>query len=271
MSPEQNKRFFEEQGYLVVAGILTEQEIRASQREVLRLHELAADLMARNDPGAADFQIEPYVEKPMEEGLPVLRKIEQTRKYSDVFRDLAGHPGLVEILRNLLGPDLLLFRSTLMLKPAHHGSVHALHQDSAYWPMRPPTSITLSLALTEATSENGCFRVIPGSHKWPLRDWGLIAKQQEADLSNVEGVDLTGQIEVPLKPGSALFFHSMLVHGSGPNTSPNSRNTALYAYFPPTVDYCPQGDNPQPATFPVISGIEGKSELTLTPRPREND
>ena len=62
----------------------------------------------------------------------------------------------------MLGPDLLLFRSTLMLKPARHGSRHALHQDVAYWPLEPPTLVTVSIALSASDSENGCIQVIPG-------------------------------------------------------------------------------------------------------------
>ena len=77
-------------------------------------------------------------------------------------------------------------------------------------------------------------------------------------------MDLSAQIEVPLEAGSALFFHSLLVHGSGANTSPRPRHTALYAYFSPSVRYLPAEGAPRTKVFPVISGLDGKEEFTLT-------
>ncbi|MBI1929851.1 phytanoyl-CoA dioxygenase family protein [Candidatus Poribacteria bacterium] len=150
-----------------------------------------------------------------------------------------------------------------MLKPAFHGSAHGLHQDSAYWPMEPPTLVTVSIALNDATPENGCFKVIPQSHKWGLQEWGRIARDKGELLTDRHDVDLSGQIEVPLSAGSALFFHSLMVHGSGPNNSPHSRNTALYAYFSPQVRYIPRGSGPREKAFPVVAGLGGRTELTL--------
>jgi ectoine hydroxylase-related dioxygenase (phytanoyl-CoA dioxygenase family) len=266
MSPQKQKAFFEEQGYLVVENILSPEEVQECQEEIKRLHELAVELEAKGDPASHYFQREPYAKGAnREDGLPVLRKIESTRRFSDLFRRLAAHPKLVKVLKNLLNSeDLLLFRSTLMLKPAFHGSVHGLHQDSAYWPMEPPSLVTLSIALNDTSPENGCFRIIPQSHKWGMQEWGRIAREQDEALTDRKDVDISGQIEVPLKAGSALFFHSLLVHGSGPNKSPNPRNTALYAYFPPTVRYVPRSENaPKTMTFPVIAGLGGKEELTF--------
>jgi len=160
-------------------------------------------------------------------------------------------------------PDLLQFRSTLMLKPAHHGSIHALHQDSAYWPVTPPRLITVSIALTDSTPENGCFQVIPGSHKCGLQKWGLIAQKQDGKLTDRDDIDTSKLMEVPLKAGTALCFHSLLVHGSGPNRSPRPRSTALYAYLSPHVKYSPGPGQPREHTYRVICGMEGKAEYKM--------
>lgn len=253
----------EEDGYLIVENVLDADELQSCRREVRRLHELYLELDKAGDPAARNFQIEPFSEQQVREGLPVLRKIESTDKFSKTFADLATHPNFVAVLKEILGPDLLLFRSTLMLKPAFHGSVHGLHQDSAYWPIDPPTSVTLSIALTDATTENGCFRVLPGSHKSGLRDWGRIAQDQNTNPEDKKDIDPEGLIEVPLAAGSVLFFHSMVVHGSGPNRSPNPRNTALYAYFPPNVNYKPGPKRPPRRDFRVIHGCEGREKVTM--------
>lgn len=263
MDPHEQQAFFQQQGYLIVPDLLSRGEVAECQREVQRLHQLAADLEASQDPLSNHFQREPFSQAPNHNGLPVLRKIENTRALSPCFTQLAAHPGLVAIVQSLLGADLLLFRSTLMLKPAFHGSAHALHQDSAYWPMEPPALVTASIALDDATPDNGCIKVIPGSHHWGLQEWGHIAQQQEAPLTNRDDIDRSRQIDVPLAAGSAVLFHSLMVHGSGPNQTDRPRNTALYAYFSPHVRYVPGANGPQSKSFPVIAGLDGAAEHVL--------
>jgi phytanoyl-CoA hydroxylase len=264
MTPDQQRVFFEDQGYLVLEDFLSAEEIATCDTEIERLHGFAATL-SEDDPKRKNFQLEPYADADTRQATdkPLLRKIEETRDYSDVFRDLAAHPKLIDMVRVLLGDDLLLFRSTLMLKPALHGSVHAFHQDSAYWPMKPPSLVTVSIALSDSSAENGCIQVIPESHKWGLQDWGLIAQDKDKPLTERDDLDLSRLTQVPLKTGSALMFHSLVVHGSGPNNSPNPRHTALYAYFPPTVTYSPSTGGPVEKTVPVIHGLEGATEITL--------
>ena len=263
MDPHEQQAFFQQQGYLIVPDLLSRGEVAECQREVQRLHQLAADLEASQDPLSNHFQREPFSQAPNHNGLPVLRKIENTRALSPCFTELAAHPRLVAIVQSLLGADLLLFRSTLMLKPAFHGSAHALHQDSAYWPMEPPALVTASIALDDATPDNGCIKVIPGSHHWGLQEWGHIAQQQEAPLTNRDDIDRSRQIDVPLAAGSAVLFHSLMVHGSGPNQTDRARNTALYAYFSPHVRYVPGANGPQSKSFPVIAGLDGATEHVL--------
>ena len=270
MTLAEQKSFFEKEGYLIVENLLSPEEVEECQVEIHRLHTLAAEIESdsethKTNPARGHFQREPYAKDGVQgEGLPVLRKAEMTREYSDVFRRLAIHPNLIRVVQNLTdSEDLLLFRSTLMFKPAFHGSSHGLHQDSAYWPMEPPSLVTVSIALNDATPENGCFKVIPKSHNWGVQEWGRIAREQDEDLTEREDVDRSGQIDVPLTAGSALFFHSLMVHGSGPNQSPRPRNTALYAYFSPKVHYAPRGGKPTEKSFPVAAGLGGRAELTL--------
>ena len=268
MNEEDQKCHFESEGYLVIENLLSLDEVRSIQTEIQILHQKAKDYFKTSDRRASYFQREPYIKAETSEklelmesnGYPVLRKIERTGHLSTVFFDLARHPKLVQTVQNLIGSDLLLFRSTLMFKPAFHGSAHGFHQDSAYWPMIPPTLVTVSIALNDANPENGCFKVIPKSHLWGLQDWGRISRRHDEPLTDRTDIDMSDQIHVPLKAGSALFFHSLMVHGSEANRSPKPRNTALYAYFPPSVRVKGSGQR----TFEVVAGFDGKSEATLT-------
>ena len=117
MDPHEQRAFFEQQGYLIVPDLLNSREVAECQREIQRLHQLAADLEASQDPLSRHFQREPFSKDQNRNGLPVLRKVENTRALSPCFAQLAAHPRLVAIVQSLLADDLLLFRSTLMLKP----------------------------------------------------------------------------------------------------------------------------------------------------------
>lgn len=262
---DDRKQFFEEEGYLIVEDVMSSEEVAACEAEIDRLHEIYADLKTSQDPALEHFQKEPFAAGD-NGGRPVLRKVEQTGSVSDLFGSLSAHPKLVPVVQELLGPDLLLFRSTLMLKPAFHGSIHGLHQDSAYWPMEPPSLVTVSIALSDTSEENGCIQVIPGSQKQGKRDveeWGHIAREQDETLTDRGDIAEDDLVLAPIRAGSALMFHSLLVHGSGPNRSPHPRHTALYAYFPPTVRYCPSENEPKQRAFLVVAGLDGKTGLTL--------
>ena len=151
-----------------------------------------------------------------ERGRPVLRKVERTDLVSDLFAGMARNPRVVAVVSEILGRELLLFRSTLMLKPARHGSQHGLHQDVAYWPLEPPALVTVSIAISASDAENGCIHVIPGSHRWPVGEWGNISRRDDAAQTDRDDVDLSQLRDVPLEAGSAVLFHSNIVHGSGP-------------------------------------------------------
>ena len=249
---------YEDEGYLILPEVLRPDEVAAAAAEIERLHRVAAA-----DPEAGSFQFEPFTDTRAEQGRPVLRKIEGSDRISGLFAGMAANPRVLEVVRELLGPDLLLFRSTLMLKPARHGSRHALHQDVAYWPLQPPTLVTVSIALSASASENGCIQVIPGSHRWPVGEWGNIARDGAAAMTDRTDVDVSELRDVPLAAGSAVLFHSNIVHGSGPNRSDRPRHTALYAYFPPNVRYVPSDRQPRERQYRVVAGLEGRSSFTL--------
>ena len=262
---------FQEQGYLVIPEVLGPAEVDAAQHEIECLHELAAGEGSppgeRSEPHSkseATFQFEPHTDVREERGRPVLRKIERTDLVSDLFAGMARNPRVVAVVSEILGPELLLFRSTLMLKPARHGSQHGLHQDVAYWPLEPPALVTVSIAISASDAENGCIHVIPGSHRWPVGEWGNISRRDDAAQTDRDDVDLSQLRDVPLAAGTAVLFHSNIVHGSGPNHSDRPRHTALYAYFPPTARYTPsRPDAPPSKTYPVVAGLNGLTSVTL--------
>ena len=74
----------------------------------------------------------------------------------------------------------------------------------------------------------------------------------------------------PDKEEKKIFFHSAVVHGSGPNRSSNPRNTALYAYFTPDVKYVPRQGQPREQTYRVVAGMGETKEVKFLAEEPDN-
>lgn len=218
LTAEQRQQY-EEQGFFVVRDLFNPGEVREMIEEcesILRgdYGELYTGAM-QIDPGStAEIKVE--------------RKISAVVERSVTFRKSLLKPELMSYVQDVLGPDLLLFRDILMLKPARVGSKMAWHQDSNYWPIAPAELCSVWTALDPATIENGCMRVIPGSHRLPL-----IAARNQTGWGGLEDdqVELAEAIDVEMEPGSSLFFHSRLLHGSEPNRSDQSRRAFITSFM----------------------------------------
>ncbi|NQZ68657.1 MAG: phytanoyl-CoA dioxygenase family protein, partial [Lentisphaeria bacterium] len=78
---------------------------------------------------------------------------------------LVSDDRLLDIAEMFIGPDIALFASHYISKPARTGMPVLWHQDGSYWPLEPMEVVTLWLAVDDSTPENGCMRVIPGTQK----------------------------------------------------------------------------------------------------------
>ncbi|MEU4223625.1 phytanoyl-CoA dioxygenase family protein [Nonomuraea sp. NPDC026600] len=146
---------------------------------------------------------------------------------------LVGDDRLLDIAELFLGPDLALFASHYISKPPFSGKAVLWHQDGAYWPLEPMRVITLWLAVDESTPENGCMRVIPGSHREALHEL-----RQRDDIENVLGsesavtVDESKAVDLVLSPGDVEVHHPNILHASNANTSPKRRCGLTIRYIP---------------------------------------
>jgi len=140
---------------------------------------------------------------------------------------LATHRGLLDVVENFLGPDLVIDGTLVFYKPPHDSSYASWHQDSVYsgWHLTP--SISAWIALTSSNRNNGCMRVVPGSHKLGLLehdnvlgDPNLLNRRGERIRMDVKESDA---IDVVLRPGEMSLHNTNIVHGSNPNTSDGPR------------------------------------------------
>jgi hypothetical protein len=152
--------------------------------------------------------------------------------------DLVRHPDILDMVAQLLGPDLIVWGSHVFAKPAEAGRAVPWHQDGQYWDfIRPLEAVTAWIAIDESTRDNGCLRVIPGSHRAGPLDHRISDDPSLALARELPGFDGTAARDVELAPGQISFHHAMLVHGSNANTSARRRRGYAIRFMPATSHF----------------------------------
>jgi ectoine hydroxylase-related dioxygenase (phytanoyl-CoA dioxygenase family) len=148
-----------------------------------------------------------------------------------VFAEFAESAAVTDLLVDLVGPRLDCFLSQFIFKnPGAWGQ--PWHQDSFYFPFDPPRPIVgVWLAVTEATLENGCLHVVPGSHGEPVHEH-VPDRRPGANYGYVEIVDhdMGAAQPVLMDPGDLLLFDSHLMHRSTDNDSAGRRGAMVFHY-----------------------------------------
>lgn len=136
--------------------------------------------------------------------------------------ELCAHAAIVDRIHSLMGPDLILWRSNFFNKEPG-GAEIPWHQDLNYWPIEPVINISAWLALDEATVENSCVRLIPGSHKKVIPHVTARNGMAFQKMAAPDGFDATNAVAMELKPGEFFIFSEKLLHQSEPNRSGKRR------------------------------------------------
>ena len=185
---------------------------------------------------------------------------------------LVADPRLLDIAEQFIGPNIALFASHYIAKPPHDGQPVLWHQDGAFWPLEPMEVTTLWLAVDDSTVENGCMRVIPGTHTLDLK--GLQARKDVANVLNAETppeyVDESKAVDVILDAGDVSIHHPNLIHGSNANHSPRWRRGLTIRYIPTSTRILTDTP-PWPSAF-LLRGeaVPGVNVYNPWPRYRED-
>lgn len=153
------------------------------------------------------------------------------------FTGLWRMPKILDAVETVLGPNLLVWDSGWFAKMPGDKKYVAWHQDGIYFGLHPPNVVTAWVALTDSTPENGCLRVVPGSHGKNLihRETGApdnaLSRGQEIAVE----VDESQAVDIVLQPGELSLHHVGIVHGSNPNTSDRPRIGLAIRYLTPDV------------------------------------
>ncbi len=151
------------------------------------------------------------------------------------FLDLAMDRDILDLVEQVMGPDIILWGCHVFCKPAGDGMETPWHQDGQYWPIRPLANCTVWLALDASTTENGCLRVIPKSHAAGVTHAHLVEDRQDLvlNLRTVDDVfDEREAVDLELQPGQMSMHDVHMIHGARVNRSTKRRAGVALRYMP---------------------------------------
>jgi len=161
-------------------------------------------------------------------------------KIHTIFRspyELATLPDALDIVEQLIGPDILLFNTTYIIKEAGTPSHVSWHQDLTYWGLSEDDQVSMWLALSPATEITGCMKMLPGTHKDGRYEHALTEDENNVLLQGqtVSGIDDSQSVLCTLEPGEASFHHGWTLHASTPNAGTDRRIGLNVQYIAPNV------------------------------------
>jgi ectoine hydroxylase-related dioxygenase (phytanoyl-CoA dioxygenase family) len=265
---------YNEQGFLVVDNVLTEQEVAALQNDFDRWVE---ESRQHDQPwgetldGRARFDIE----GDHSADHPSLRRVTSPTEISDAYKRTALESKVAQIAGQLIGGSgTRLHHSKVNSKLPRTATEVKWHQDFPFTPHSNDDLVTCLLMVSEVTLANGPLQVIPASHKGPL-------------YSHWDGDQFTGTISTEVEekycqqpvscygsPGAVCFMHTRLLHSSRPNETEAPRTIFINVYA--AEDAFPLGDNPLPSmhTGSLVWGKESgeirctSNQLRLPQKPK---
>ncbi len=181
--------------------------------------------------------------------------------------ELIRHPSILDAVEDVLGPNLLVWSSSFFTKEARDAGYVSWHQDSTYWGLSSPDVVTAWVGFTDSTLENGCMRVIPGTHLIdPLPHKHTFAPDNNHTRGQEVQVDVDEKqaIDVVMTAGEFSLHHVRLVHGSPPNRSGDRRIGFAIRYVP---TYVYQTAGPRDTAM-LVRGVDEFHHFDLEPRPR---
>jgi ectoine hydroxylase-related dioxygenase (phytanoyl-CoA dioxygenase family) len=226
---------FDERGFVVVPDLVDATTIAEVRDELDTLEaEVDAFLQTRDD---GRFSI-------AETGAITIAIHAVTR--SARAKALSAHPPIVGLCRDLVGPDVRLYWDQAVYKKTEKPRRVPWHQDNGYTYVEPQEYLTVWLALTDATEQNGCPEVAPGCHRL-----GTLRHRYVDPLGWECLEEGTPSVAAPVRAGGAVVFSSLTPHRTGPNLTDEVRKAYILQYCPSDAEIL-QGD---PDAGPALSRV----------------
>ncbi|MBI3923415.1 MAG: phytanoyl-CoA dioxygenase family protein [Armatimonadetes bacterium] len=246
--------FYHEKGYLVCPDLIDSEEVEQLLRDTANL--------ARGKYPCESLRPLPDTMSDDE----VLRRIlciHQPHFISPTMLEFVKHPHTAQVLSRIIGPSVKCMQSMLFVKPPGFQG-QAWHQDEIYIPTRDRSLTGGWIALDDATLENGCLWVLPGSHKegylYPQRPHDL---PEEFDFAmESHGFDESEEVPVEVKAGTVVFFNGYLLHRSRKNRSASCYRRVLVNHYMNAYSLLPwqvrEGESPATADRRNVVMVAGE-------------
>jgi phytanoyl-CoA hydroxylase len=234
--PEEATAFYRENGFLVIENCASAKEIAELQAETTAV--------CRGERGAFGGIIEATGSETDDEVLRRYLCIHFPHKISETMKKFVAHPAYTDVLTSIIGPNVKCMQSMLFIKASGKPG-QAWHQDEFYIPTRDVSLTGGWLAMDDATVENGCLWILPGSHRRKV----LYPQKANEDDRRFDCAGISYQfpyrdedsVPVEVKAGSIVFFNGYLLHRSLPNHAKSGYRRVLVNHYMSAESFLPWG------------------------------
>lgn len=217
---EQEKRLYDEHGFVVVRQLLGDSDF-ADLRD--NLDRYIRDVVPGLPDSDAFYQ---------DRSCPETLKQMQRMAGDAYFRDYVRHPRWVALAEALVGEPVNCDAPEWFNKPPGTNHVTPPHQDNYYFCLAPSNVLTIWMALDPVDAENGCLRYVDGSH---LRGFRSHSKSRilgfSQGINDYSHEDFVREVAATLQPGDAVAHHGMTIHRADANLSSTRHRRSFAMVF----------------------------------------
>jgi len=164
----------------------------------------------------------------------------QHLKSSARWLPLSLHGDILDMVEQIIGPDIVLWGSNLFYKRPLEGPATPWHRDGAYWPIKPLATTSVWIAISDSVRENGCLRFIAGSHA--AREIGAHFESSEKGIVipgtlDPKSFDPGAARDVEMEAGQIVIFDCYTIHGAQSNRGTRHRAGYALRFMPSTSHY----------------------------------
>jgi ectoine hydroxylase-related dioxygenase (phytanoyl-CoA dioxygenase family) len=238
---DQQKKQFEEDGYIILEKVFNDEEVIKMQAEAQFIADLIINSSIENKrcSGRIDVSIQ-------DNGNHTLRKIQPINDLSLYLTQISNDERFVGPLEDIMGDKSILMEEKLNYKQPldykiegfntdRHGDNFPIHNDWAYFKANgyPQEILSSAISMDDCNINSGPIYVWPGSHKSHLEHEHAVPR----GLQVKEGlIDKDAGVPVIAKAGTVMIFHSLLVHSSSENISGKPRRLMIYSHYPKSTN-----------------------------------
>jgi len=253
LTPEQVEQFHKD-GYLKFGRVITDEQVERLRAELDRV--IAEELEREDDTGLPPEFAYGHARKGQTTdggyGGRAIHQFVNMWKVVPEYREVLHNPTITGVIRDLMAvPRVRIWHDQVISKPPAENKHFACHHDFYFWPLDRPTMITCWLALDDATADNGCMHVIPGSHRDPRFqpvgcDLSPDIHLSPKPLGPGEPGSLYDEVRtwmpdralpVELKAGECMFHHCLNFHMTPENRTNRQRRAFVMIYMPDGTRY----------------------------------